>query len=149
MDGFTKMVPVYHPFERGVAEKVILAFCKEPEDIKAAEEAGAFKAGGVDMIDEIVKGKMDVSEFDHFLASEDIVPDLKPLVGILRDKFPKKNLGSVSTDITKMVKTFANGMLVTVNKAKKTLGYDEDPSYGVAEVQIGRLNQPIHEIKVT
>lgn len=147
MDGFTKMVPVYHPFERGVAVKVILAFCKDPEDIKAAEAAGATKAGGIEMIEEIVKGKMDVSEFDHFLATEDIVPDLKPLVGILRDKFPKKNLGSVSADVGKMVQTFAHGMLVSVNKPKKTLGYEEDLSYGVAEVQIGRLNQAINEIE--
>ena len=147
MDGFTKMVPIYHPFERGVAEKMILAFCKEPEDIKAALKAGATKAGGKELIDEIVKGKLDVSDIDHFLSTEDTVVDLKPLVGILRDKFPKKTLGNVSSDIGKLVKTFANGMLVSVNKSKKTLGYEEDPSYGVSEVQIGRLTQLNDDIK--
>jgi len=147
MDGFTKMVPIYHPFERGVAEKMILAFCKEPEDIKAALKAGATKAGGKELIDEIVKGKLDVSDIDHFLSTEDTVVDLKPLVGILRDKFPKKTLGNVSSDIGKLVKTFANGMLVSVNKPKKTLGYEEDPSYGVSEVQIGRLTQLNDDIK--
>jgi len=147
MDGFTKMVPIYYPFERGVAEKIILVFCKEPEDIKAALAAGASKAGGKELIDEIVKGKLDVSDIDHFLASEDTVVDLKPLVGILRDKFPKKTLGNVSSDIGKLVKTFAHGMLVSVNKPKKTLGFEEDPSYGVSEVQIGRLSQPTEQIK--
>jgi hypothetical protein len=38
------MVPIYHPFERGVAEKVILAFAQDPEAQKAATEAGASKA---------------------------------------------------------------------------------------------------------
>jgi len=147
LDSFTKMVPVYNPFERGVAEKVILAFCKQPEEIKAAEAAGATKAGGLDLVDDIVKGKTDVSDFDHFLATEEMASELKPLIGILRDKFPKKNLGSVSTDIANLVQTFAHGMLVSVNKPKKTLGYEEDPSYGVAEVQVGRLNQPTHEIE--
>jgi len=38
------MVPIYHPFERGVTEKVILAFAQDPEAQKAASEAGAAKA---------------------------------------------------------------------------------------------------------
>jgi len=147
LDSFTKMVPIYHPFERGVAEKVIMVFCNDPEDMKAAEAAGAAKVGGKDLIDDIVKGKMEVTDFDNFLATEDIVADLKPLIGILREKFPKKALGSVSKDISKLVQTFAHGMLVSVNKPKKTLGYEEDPSYGIAEVQIGRLNQTTEEIK--
>merc|ERR1719312_1615614 len=147
IDSFTKMVPIYHPFERGVAEKVILAFCKEPEDIKAAEQAGANKAGGKELIEDIVKGKMDISDFDHFLATEDIVAELKPLVGILREKFPKKPLGTVASDIGKLVQTFAHGMLVSVNKPKRTLGFEEDPSYGVSEVQIGRLTQTNEDIK--
>jgi len=147
IDSFTKMVPIYHPFERGVAEKVILAFCKEPEDIKAAEQAGANKAGGKELIEDIVKGKMDISDFDHFLATEDIVAELKPLVGILREKFPKKPLGTVASDIGKLVQTFAHGMLVSVNKPKRTLGFEEDPSYGVSEVQIGRLTQTTEQLR--
>ena len=40
----------------------------------------------------------------------------------------------------KMVKTFQNGLLVTVKKPKKTLGYEDDPSYGFCESQVGRLS---------
>eukprot|EP00092_Neocalanus_flemingeri_P029737 GFUD01032285.1.p1 GENE.GFUD01032285.1~~GFUD01032285.1.p1 ORF type:complete len:408 (+),score=116.95 GFUD01032285.1:61-1284(+) len=147
LDGFTKMVPVYNPFERGVAEKVILAFCKQPEEIKAAEAAGATKAGGIELVEEIVKGKTDVSDFDHFLCTDEMLIELKPLIGVLRDKFPKKILGSVSPDIAKLVQTFAHGMQVAVNKPKKTLGFEEDPAYGVTEVQIGRLNQSTDQIE--
>jgi len=40
--------------------------------------------------------------------------ELKPLLGILREKFPKKMLGTVGADLGRLVKTFANGHLVQV-----------------------------------
>ena len=72
--------------------------------------------------------------------------ELKPLLGILRDKFPKKNLGNVSNDIERLVKTFAHGMLVSVKKPGKTLGYEEDLTYASCETTIGRLNQTDDEL---
>jgi len=140
LEGFMTMVPIFNPFERGVAEKQIMVFAKNPEAIKAAEEAGALKAGGTELVEEIAKGRVDVTDIDNFLAHEDIEKELKPLIGILREKMPKKLLGTVGTDMEKMVKTFANGMEVTVAKSKSTLGYADDPSYGSCEIQIGRLN---------
>jgi len=107
IDSFTKMIPIYNPYERGVADKQILVFCKKPEEIQVAEAAGAKKAGGSDLVQDILKGKADVSDYDHFLSTEEMALELKPLLGILRDKFPKKNLGNVSNDIEKLVKTFA------------------------------------------
>ena len=147
IESFTKMVPIYHPYERGVAEKHILVFCKTPEEMKHAEDAGAKKAGGSDLVQDILKGKTDVSDFDHFLATEEMALELKPLLGILRDKFPKKNLGNVSNDIEKLIKTFSHGMLMSVKKPARTLGYEEDPSYAIADVTLGRLSQPDNEIK--
>ena len=149
IEGFTKMVPIYHPYERGVAEKHILVFCKTPEEMKLAEDAGAKKAGGSDLVQDILKGKTDVSDFDHFLATEEMALELKPLLGILRDKFPKKNLGNVSNDIEKLIKTFSHGMLISIKKPVRTLGYEEDPSYATADVTLGRLNQPDNDIKGT
>ena len=147
IEGFTKMVPIYHPYERGVAEKHILVFCKTPEEIKLAEDAGAKKAGGSDLVQDILKGKTDVSDFDHILSTEEMALELKPLLGILRDKFPKKNLGNVSNDIEKLIKTFSHGMLISIKKPARTLGYEEDPSYAIADVTLGRLNQQDSEIK--
>jgi len=147
LDGFTKMIPIYHPYERGVAEKHILVFCKSPEEIAIAEAAGAKKAGGSELVQDILKGKMDVSDFDHFLSTEEMSLELKPLLGVLRDKFPKKNLGNISNDIEKLVKTFAHGMLVGVKKPAKTLGYDEDPTYASCEVTLGRLSQSDAEVR--
>jgi len=139
-DGWMTMVPIYNPFERGVAEKHIMVFAKNPESIKDAEGAGADRAGGLELVEEVVKGRVDVADIDTFLAHEDIEKELRPLLGILREKFPKKQNGTVGTNLGKMVQTFAHGMSVTVVKPKQTLGYAEDPSYGFCELQIGRLN---------
>ena len=89
---------------------------------------------------------MSLTYFDHFLTTEEMALELKPFVGILRDKYPKKNLGNVSNDIERLVKTFAHGMLVSVKKVGKTLGYEDDPSYSFSEVTFGRLNQKDEEI---
>ena len=88
LDGFSKMIPIYHPYERGVAEKHILVFCRQPQEIADAEAAGAQKAGGSDLVQDILKRKTDVSEFDHFLTTEEMAHERKPSLGILRDKFP-------------------------------------------------------------
>lgn len=55
MDAFSKMVPLYYPFERGVAEKTIMVFAKSEEALKEARTAGAERAGGVDLIEDIAK----------------------------------------------------------------------------------------------
>jgi len=147
MEAFSKMVPIFHPFERGVAEKSILVFCKEPEMAKLALNAGALKAGGLELVDEVVKGKLDVSDVDYFLAHDDIIKELKPLIGILRDKMPSKANGCVSTDMERSVKTFSNGMLVSVVKPSATLGYAEDLSYGFSQFLVGRLNMEDVELE--
>lgn len=138
-EAFSKMVPLFHSFERGVVEKTVLVFAKTIEDQNVALEAGAKKAGGLDLIDDIAKGKLDVIDYDYFIAHDDIAVELKPLLGILRDQFPKKTLGTVGTDLVKMVKTFCNGQLLEVIKPKPTLGVKEDLSFGYCDAMVGRL----------
>jgi len=93
IDAMTKMVPLFHPFERGVTQKTIMLFAKNEEGLIAAKEAGADRAGGIELIEDIAKGKIDVIDYDYFLAHDDILLELKPLLGILREKFPKKSVG--------------------------------------------------------
>ncbi|XP_023319715.1 uncharacterized protein LOC111694891 [Eurytemora carolleeae] len=146
IEAFTKMVPLYNAFERGVSEKMILAFAKNEESLDAARNAGATKVGGLDLIEDISKGKVEVIDYDYFLAHDDISLELRPLLGVLREKFPKKTLGTIGTDLEKMVKTFKNGQLVEVKKPKSTLGYNDDPAFGYCEAQVGRLGMPDDQI---
>lgn len=41
IEPFSKMVPLFHSFERGVVEKSVLVFAKTIEEQNAAVEAGA------------------------------------------------------------------------------------------------------------
>ena len=62
------MVPLFHSFERGVVEKSVLVFAKTIEEQNAAVEAGAKKAGGSDLIDDIAKvGKIIQSKSYRFI----------------------------------------------------------------------------------
>lgn len=148
IEPFSKMTPLYHPFERGVAEKSIMVFAKNEASIQEALDAGAHKAGGLDLVEDIAKGKVEIIDYDYFLAHDDIGNELKPILGILREKFPKKPNGTVGTNIEKLVRTFQNGQLVEVKKPKQTLGYKDDPSFGFCEVMIGRLDMPDEHIAV-
>ena len=81
IDGHTAMVPIYHTFERGVAEKHVMVFAKDSEAVRAAESAGAAKAGGLELVEDVARGRVDVSDIDFFLAHDDIEKELKPLLG--------------------------------------------------------------------
>ena len=89
LDGFTKMVPITHAYDRGVPDRNICAFVTSDEMGNAAVEAGAFKTGGEEFIKELSKGRIDVSDIDHFVAHEDILGSVNVLAGVLRDKQPK------------------------------------------------------------
>ena len=54
------------------------------------------------------------TDYDHFLCSDEMLLQMKPLIGVLRDKVPKKSDGTVGPDIVKMIKTFRSGMVVEV-----------------------------------
>ena len=89
MDGFTKMVPIAHAYDRGVPDRSICAFVTDDEMANAAMEAGAVKTGGEEFIKELAKGRIDISDIDHFVAHEDILGSVNTLVGVLRDKAPR------------------------------------------------------------
>ena len=54
------MVPVVHPYGSNVATKSICVFVASEEERKAAIEAGAANAGGADLVQEIMKGRVEI-----------------------------------------------------------------------------------------
>jgi len=147
MDGFTKMVPIAHAYDRGVPDKSICAFVTDDEMANAAMEAGAVKTGGEEFIKELAKGRIDVSDIDHFVAHEDILGSVNTLVGVLRDKVPRPKEGTVGTDVPLLVSTWCRGMDVTVKKVKPSLGYVEEPDYGYCEASIGKLDMDVDKLE--
>ena len=43
--------------------------------------SGASRVGGLELVEDIAKGKVDVAEIDHFIAHEDMMTELKPVLG--------------------------------------------------------------------
>jgi len=62
------------------------------------------------------------ADVDYFICHEELAVNMKPLVGLLRDKTPKFADGTIGADIPMMVKTFGLGMFVDVVKPKPQLG---------------------------
>lgn len=147
MDGFTKMVPITHAYDRGVPDRSVCAFVTDDEMANAAIEAGAIKTGGEEFIKELAKGRIDVSDIDYFVAHEDILGSVNTLVGVLRDKAPKLKEGTVGPDVPSMVSTWCRGMDVTVKKVKPALGYVHEPDYGFCEASIGKLDMDLDKLE--
>ena len=88
----------------------VIVFCDDGDKIQAALAAGAVKAGGEDIVNEVLNGFMD---FDVAIAS----PKMMRLVGKLgkvlgpRGLMPSPKAGSVTDDVVKAVGEFKGGKI--------------------------------------
>ena len=87
--------------------KRVIAFC-QPEHVKDALAAGAVKAGGVDLADEVSKGWFD---FDVAIASPDMMREISSLGRVLGPKglMPSPKNGTVTPKVAEAVGEFAAG----------------------------------------
>ncbi len=90
----------------GKAKRVV-AFCK-PEHVQDALDAGAIKAGGKDLADDIAKGWFD---FDVAVASPDMMREISSLGRVLGPKglMPSPKNGTVTPKVAQAVGEFAAG----------------------------------------
>jgi large subunit ribosomal protein L1 len=89
--------------------KRVVAFCAE-DKAPAALEAGAVKAGGADLVEEIEKGWMD---FDVAVATPDMMRVISKLGRVLGPKglMPSPKAGTVTPNVVEAVKEYAAGKL--------------------------------------
>lgn len=87
--------------------KRVIAFC-QPEHVKDALAAGAVKAGGKDLADEVSKGWFD---FDVAVASPDMMREISSLGRVLGPKglMPSPKNGTVTPKVAEAVGEFAAG----------------------------------------
>lgn len=87
--------------------KRVVAFC-QPEDVQAALDAGAVKAGGEQLVAEVNKGWMD---FDVAIADPSMMRVVSPLGRVLGPKglMPSPKAGTVTKDVAQAVKDYAAG----------------------------------------
>lgn len=87
--------------------KRVIAFC-QPEHVKDALAAGAVKAGGTDLANEVSKGWFD---FDVAVASPDMMREISSLGRVLGPKglMPSPKNGTVTPKVAEAVGEFAAG----------------------------------------
>lgn len=87
--------------------KRVLAFCPD-EHVSDCLEAGAVKAGGEELVDEVSKGFMD---FDVAVATPDMMRVVSKLGRVLgpRGLMPSPKSGTVTKDIAQAVTEYAAG----------------------------------------
>ncbi|MEZ6235123.1 MAG: 50S ribosomal protein L1 [Phycisphaerales bacterium] len=89
--------------------KRVVAFCGDDQQA-AAKEAGAVKAGGQSLVEEVEKGWMD---FDVAVASPDMMRVMAKLGRVLGPKglMPSPKNGTVTQNVAQAVKEFTAGKL--------------------------------------
>ncbi|NJL31920.1 MAG: 50S ribosomal protein L1 [Phycisphaerales bacterium] len=95
--------------------KRVICFCKD-EQIAAAKEAGAMKAGGEDLVKEVEAGWMD---FDVAIAGPDMMRVVSRLGKTLGPKglMPTPKNGTVTPQVVQAVREFAAGKVEFRNDA--------------------------------
>ncbi|XP_076295791.1 mitochondrial ribosomal protein L1 isoform X2 [Lasioglossum baleicum] len=140
LDKLTNLVDTPHPFNLK-EERTILAFCKKPNDNAAATAAGADFVGGVEIIKQIQNGNFNHKEYQYIVAHVDIIPDLLLIRGLLKTKFPNPKMGSMGSDMTRLVSRFKQGIV-----------YNLEPDstfkeYGVIDSPFGTLDMDIEHLE--
>lgn len=133
MDNFHRIVAIPHKIDHG-EERSIIVFTKLPEQQKEATEAGAQLAGGVELIKSIQNGDVNLLDFQHIIAHPNILPELAPLRGLMKKKFPSPNHGTLSVDMAATTLKFLNGISYSARKDE----FEKD--FGVAETVIGTVS---------
>uniref|UniRef100_A0A7S2HL48 Ribosomal protein n=1 Tax=Helicotheca tamesis TaxID=374047 RepID=A0A7S2HL48_9STRA len=78
----------------------VIAFVSSDKAAEEALKAGAVRAGGQDLVDEIASGTLAVSSFDRTVASKAVLPKISKIARVLgpRGLMPNPKLGTVSDE---------------------------------------------------
>jgi large subunit ribosomal protein L1 len=95
----------------GLGKPIKVLVIASGEKIKEAEEAGADLVGGEELVDDILKGRVDVEQFDVVIATPDMMPKVARLGRILgpRGLMPNPKTGTVTPDVKKAIEEAKKG----------------------------------------
>ncbi|KAK7502508.1 hypothetical protein BaRGS_00006461 [Batillaria attramentaria] len=111
-----------HDFEQNVEQQRIAIFCQKEEDVAKAKDLGAAFVGAGDLVKQVFDGLIDKDEIDTVLCTPDTLQDLIPIRSILRDKFPSKARGNLSTNLDEMWTLFTKGVTYSSQKKSDAVG---------------------------
>lgn len=133
VDNFFRMAAVEHKFDHG-EDRTILVFTKGQENLEIARKAGATLIGGPEIVKDIQNGDLQLSDYQYVVAHPNILPDLVPIRGLMKKKFPNPKNGTLGVNLAELVTRFMNGVQYSAMK-------DENQNdFGLISTTIGTLN---------
>ncbi|XP_025080807.1 39S ribosomal protein L1, mitochondrial-like isoform X2 [Pomacea canaliculata] len=127
-----------HQFEQTLNQKIAI-FCKKAEDLEMAKKLGANFFGCEDLVKQISTGMISKEDIDVALCTPDALTDLISIRSILRDKFPVKGKGNLSSNIEEMWNLYTKGVTYISTK--------ESEAVGKLQVPLGQLKMPVEQLK--
>ena len=122
-------------------KRIVVAIVPDLATQDKALAAGASIVGGLDIIQDMKKGKLKTEDFDEVVVHGSMLVSLAPLRGILKTHFPTKQKGNYGTDIASLVTKFLTGVSYEMKRD------DFDPSYGWSDFPFARLNMTNDQIR--
>lgn len=142
VEKFTRIVDTPHTFECSSNKRTVLAFSQNLEDQKEAKSAGADYSGGTELIKKIQNGSFQFKDYDFIVAHANILSDLLLVRGLLKKKFPNVRIGTLGTDMKKLVTKFKNGIGYTAIPHKTFKEYGEiNVTFGLLDMNMKYLEE--------
>ncbi|KAJ6638193.1 39S ribosomal protein L1, mitochondrial [Pseudolycoriella hygida] len=133
VEKFQRMAMIPHKFEHG-EERNIIVLARGDDILRDAREAGAALVGGVDVIGNIQKGDVLMSDYQFVLAHPNIMPDLVSIRGLMKRKFPNPRAGTLGVDLSHMVYQFLTGIQY------RAIPDEYQKNFGKIDTCIGTIN---------
>lgn len=133
VENFQRMAPVQNKFDHG-EERTVLVLAKGQENLEIARAAGAAHVGGPELVKDVQNGDLLLTDYQYIVAHPNILPDLIPLRGLMKKRFPNPKAGTLGTNLEEMVQKFMNGIQYSATKD------ENQKDFGIISTSFGTLN---------
>lgn len=133
VENFHRMAPVLNKFDHG-EERSILVLAKGQENIEIASKAGASLVGGPELVKDIQNGDLLLTDYQYIICHPNVLPDLVPVRGLMKKKFPNPKNGTLGTNLEELVTKFMNG--IQYSSARD----ENQKDFGLVSTTVGTLD---------